>query len=169
MRLEPLTRNTRYRMNLPINEIKTGYIGLVYVPFNAMDPDTWISPPTRLVLGSRFSHAVLFLIEEGLLYIVEALPFKRVRKVLYSEWVQQFPREVVVIKRECPAENITCEIGKKYDLAAAVWSHICYRLSRKWNGHTGGHADRKRFCFELVMKAHNMDNYWMGHPDLIKE
>lgn len=152
---------------LKLSNIKTGNVGLVYVPFKVLKPATYISGPTRWVLRSRFSHAVIFLWGNGVLYVVEALPFKRVCKTEYAVWVKQYPREIEVLEWECEAGNITCEIGKRYDLAAALWSHLWYRITGKWNGRTGNNADLKRTCFELVMKAHNKELFWQAHPDMI--
>jgi hypothetical protein len=147
------------------SKIMTGNVGLVYVPFNWRKPATYISVPTRLILNSIYSHAVIFLKENRVLYVVEALPFRKVTKTEYHEWASQYPRRVKVLPMVCPAENITGEIGKRYDLAAALWSHLWFRLTGKWNGRTGKNADRKRYCFELVAKAHNLPRYWQAHPN----
>lgn len=117
----------------------------------------------RLVLRSRYNHAVIILRQSSSVYVVEAKGGSRVKPIPYEDWCNSLDREVELIPVTCMASRITKYFGTSYDYLPVLMFLIPRFIRRRIFSDTA----KLVYCFELIGRIYdlNLDRYT---PELLK-
>jgi hypothetical protein len=132
---------------------QTGYVLLVSNPWEPLRPASYLWAGIQWISDTIYNHCAIALVENGELYLVEALG-KGVQKFTYAQWASREPkRRIKVIPVTCPAADITRWLGTPYDrlgLLSCLWR----RITRHYWGAPAARADQKIYCYELIARIY---------------
>jgi hypothetical protein len=157
--------------------IKNGDVGLVRQHFQIWRPMSWLTAIIRLMTGSRYNHAQLFLTIQGELFVIEAVK-SGVRMCSYERWVKKYPHDLKVI-RFTDYQGLIDDgdirlramehLGKPYDYAALFFHQLAFQVYRwfgvdRWLGKKSLDASKHVYCSELVAYVYDIARWWTLTP-----
>lgn len=158
----PLVEYTPEMLQNIAETLPTGTLLFCYKPFVAHEITSYTCAGMRWAARSkRYHHGAILRWDCGMPFVIEATFFQRSRPKKLENWVQERKGYIIGVKpQKIDEARLVKELDKPYDNAAAL-SLVWFRVTGRWNGHTGTHAEAKDICWELMARTLGFEKPWM--------